>query len=101
MNVASSTNNHVTFQQEFEARRSAYATTSNAGLKVWLQPKIGLATFAGSYYYPLDTGGRQFYAAVTAEQESERLASAGFADIDIRICYIINFFDISTKPRAA
>ncbi|CAK0846799.1 unnamed protein product, partial [Prorocentrum cordatum] len=88
MNVASTTNNHVRFQREYAARRRAAAETDLPEARAWLQGLLGLATFEGSYYYPVDTGQRMFYAAVTAEQE-------------VRICNIINFFDILTKPRAA
>ncbi|CAJ1429327.1 unnamed protein product, partial [Effrenium voratum] len=53
------------------------------------------------YYYTVDTKQNMFYSAITAEMEEERLARAGFNNIRIQICNIINFFDIQTKPKAA
>lgn len=100
MNVTSTTNNHVRFQREFAARRRAFAETTCPKVRQWLQSRIRLAIFSGSYYYPVNTGQCMFYAAVTAEDEARRLAAAGFEATEVRICNIINFFDILTKPRA-
>ena len=55
----------------------------------------------------MDTKQKMFYSAITAEKEvefrllgvwrkAERLAE-GFQDVRVRICNIINFFDIQTK----
>lgn len=101
MNVASTTNNHIKFQRQCEARRRAYNETDNAAVRAWLWPRIGLANFPGSYYYRVDTGQLMFYAAITAAEEEERLKAAGFGQAMLRICNVINFFDIQTKPRAS
>jgi len=101
MSVVSNTTNHVRFQREYEARRQALRETSRQEVRQWLQQRLGLATFEGSYYYTVGTGERMFYAAVTAECELARLSAAGFADPEIKICNIINFFTILTRPRAA
>lgn len=101
MNVVSSTNNHVKFQHQYEALRRALAETQSDRARTWLQSRVRLATFANSYYYRVDTGEDMFYAAITAEAEASRLRECGFGDVEIRICNIINFFDIQTKPRAA
>ncbi|CAE7033625.1 Slc9a8 [Symbiodinium natans] len=101
MNVVSSTNNHVKFQRAFEAMRKAYRETSRPAVQSWLENRIGLASFDRSYYYTVDTKQKMFYAAITADLEAARLAEAGFDDVRIRICNIINFFDIKTKPKAA
>mmetsp|Transcript_15177 Transcript_15177/g.48551 ORF Transcript_15177/g.48551 Transcript_15177/m.48551 type:complete len:425 (-) Transcript_15177:66-1340(-) len=101
MNVASTTNNHIRFQRECEARRRAYAETTRPEVREWLRPKIGLANFPLSYYYKVDTGQLMFYAAITADSELARLKQAGYSDVRLHICNVINFFDIQTKPRAA
>lgn len=100
MNVASTTNNHVSFQRKYEALRRALAETDRENVRAYLQAKIMLACFPGSYYYKVDTGQLMFYAAITADQEGDRLEAAGFDDVRLRICNVINFFDIQTKPRA-
>eukprot|EP00405_Crypthecodinium_cohnii_P036678 CAMPEP_0206546338 /NCGR_PEP_ID=MMETSP0325_2-20121206/12651_1 /ASSEMBLY_ACC=CAM_ASM_000347 /TAXON_ID=2866 /ORGANISM="Crypthecodinium cohnii, Strain Seligo" /LENGTH=467 /DNA_ID=CAMNT_0054045453 /DNA_START=101 /DNA_END=1501 /DNA_ORIENTATION=- len=118
MNVASTINNHVKFQREFAAKRQALEDVAKAAedaqasgehdlfelkqrqLK-WLHTKVGLANFPRSYYYKVNTGQWMFYAAITAEDERRRLEASGFTDVQLHICNIINFFDISTKPRAA
>ncbi|CAE8678345.1 unnamed protein product [Polarella glacialis] len=101
MNVVSTTNNHVKFQRQFQARRRALTEISDPKARAWLERKIGLATFPGSYYYRVDTGQQMFYAAITADEEAARLTAAGFRNPRIQICNIINFFDIQTKPKAA
>ncbi|CAK9031145.1 unnamed protein product [Durusdinium trenchii] len=45
MNVVSSTNNHVKFQRRYQALRRAWAETTRPEVKLWLEQKIGLATF--------------------------------------------------------
>mmetsp|Transcript_56942 Transcript_56942/g.118040 ORF Transcript_56942/g.118040 Transcript_56942/m.118040 type:complete len:395 (+) Transcript_56942:92-1276(+) len=101
MNVVSSTNNHVKFQRVFEAMRQAFRETSRPAVQSWLERRIGLASFDRSYYYTVDTKQKMFYSAITADLEAVRLREAGFDDVRIRICNIINFFDIKTKPKAA
>eukprot|EP00913_Durusdinium_trenchii_P009429 g8862.t1 len=83
------------------ALRRAWAETTRPEVKLWLEQKIGLATFDRSYYYTVDTKQKMFYSAVTAEAEAKRLAEAGFQTVRVQICNIINFFDIQTKPKAA
>lgn len=101
MSVVSSTNNHVKFQRVFEAMRQAFRETSRPAVQSWLEKRIGLASFDRSYYYTVDTKQKMFYSAITADLEAVRLRDAGFDDVRIRICNIINFFDIKTKPKAA
>jgi hypothetical protein len=101
MNVVSNTTNHLKFQREYAARRQALRETSRPEVRQWLQQRLGLATFEGSYYYTVGTGQRMFYTAITAECELARLRAAGFVDPEVKICSIINFFTILTRPRAA
>jgi len=101
MNVVSSTNNHVKFQRRYQAMRRAWSETHRPEVKSWLEQKIGLATFDRSYYYTVDTKQKMFYAAISAELEAARLRDAGFENVRVQICNIINFFDIQTKPKAA
>ncbi|CAE7918299.1 MRL1, partial [Symbiodinium necroappetens] len=81
--------------------RQAFRETSRPAVQSWLEKRIGLASFDRSYYYTVDTKQKMFYSAITADLEAVRLRDAGFDDVRIRICNIINFFDIKTKPKAA
>lgn len=101
MNVVSSTNNHVKFQRRYQAMRTAWSETDRPEVKLWLEKKIGLATFDRSYYYTVDTKQNMFYSAISADLEAARLKEAGYDSVRVQICNIINFFDIQTKPRAA
>eukprot|EP00439_Symbiodinium_sp_Y106_P040495 s1288_g4.t5 len=83
------------------AMRQAFRETSRPAVQSWLERRIGLASFDRSYYYTVDTKQKMFYSAITADLEAVRLREAGFDDVRIRICNIINFFDIKTKPKAA
>eukprot|EP00434_Breviolum_minutum_P002722 symbB.v1.2.002396.t2/scaffold125.1/size314497/12 len=121
--------NHRTKSASFEdgvfAMRRAWSETHRPEVKSWLEQKIGLATFDRSYYYTVDTKQKMFYAAISAELEAlesktqtievihgklihlkqfleaARLRDAGFENVRVQICNIINFFDIQTKPKAA
>eukprot|EP00435_Cladocopium_sp_Y103_P021651 s2598_g5.t1 len=83
------------------AMRTAWSETDRPEVKLWLEKKIGLATFDRSYYYTVDTKQNMFYSAISADLEAARLKEAGYDSVRVQICNIINFFDIQTKPRAA
>lgn len=106
LNVASGSVNHLKPQRKYAAMRHALKDPEMPGAaRVWLQKHIRQATLPDTYYYPVGTSdGRKellFYSAIREPDEIERLREAGFTEIEVSICNVINFFDILTKPRAA
>mmetsp|Transcript_53226 Transcript_53226/g.158659 ORF Transcript_53226/g.158659 Transcript_53226/m.158659 type:complete len:405 (-) Transcript_53226:52-1266(-) len=103
--VSNRRGNHVVPQRRFEAMRRAFA---EPGLppraREWLRQRLRMAVIPDTYYYPVGSGATRewlFYSAVSEADERQRLKDVGFQDVEIRICNIINFFDILTKPRSA
>jgi len=64
-----------------------------------------MAVLPDTYYYPVGVAGSGrewlFYSGMSEEGERERLCTAGYSDAQVRICSIINFYDVLTKPRSA
>jgi len=101
MNVVSASVNHLKPQRQYGAMRKALKDPQTPSVaREWLEKRIRLATLPDTYYY---TVGKEllFYSAMREPDEIARLQAAGYTDIQVRICSILNFFDILTKTRAA
>eukprot|EP00746_Dinoflagellata_sp_MGD_P148113 gnl/MRDRNA2_/MRDRNA2_80372_c0_seq1.p1 gnl/MRDRNA2_/MRDRNA2_80372_c0~~gnl/MRDRNA2_/MRDRNA2_80372_c0_seq1.p1 ORF type:complete len:396 (+),score=58.15 gnl/MRDRNA2_/MRDRNA2_80372_c0_seq1:61-1248(+) len=101
LNVVSASVNHLRPQRRYAAMRQALKDPEMPGAaRDWLLTRVRQASLPDTYYYPV---GKEllFYSAIKERMEVERLREAGFQEINIRICNVINFFDILTKPRAA
>jgi len=107
MNVLSNKHvNHLVPQRRFNAMRQALADENlTAAAREWLLQRLRMAVLPDTYYYPVGVAGSGrewlFYSGIGEEGERDRLCAAGYSNVQVRICSIINFYDVLTKPRAA
>jgi len=113
LNITSTKNNFIREQRRFNAMRQARreilemkngAFTDHVDgsshydrILKYLETKLGLGTHTGDGFY---YGKHQmFFSAVDFEEEMERTKQAGFDNVDIRICNVMNFYDILSHSR--
>jgi len=93
LQIVSSPNNFLKPQSEFQRLRFSTRTPGTIA-------RLRLATTPGSFYYPV-AEHEYFYTAVSAQEEHERLLSAGFSRIHLRACNVASFRDLTNNPVLA